>query len=116
MEAIAVETAVPRSEALKRLLVHLDERYGLEALVLVDEDGIVRSSTVDLDRAVRLAALAPGRLCGDLSPLREQQAPTAVSALRVDDELLLLAAVGPESAARLCLEEAEPWVRALLSF
>ncbi len=114
MEALTYVARSPRGDALRTLLLELCESYGLEAIVMADEDGFLMGTTATRAEGERLAAWAPARLLGSLPVLRKHEAPTVVRAIRCGREAVLLGAVGDPAACRTCLEEADPWVRALL--
>lgn len=117
MEACAFEERHSRTELLQTLLTGLQQKHGLDAVVVADEDGLVIDATCSMDDAERIAALAPAMLLGELAPLSRHQAPTGARAIQVSEyQVCILALEGEETAVKACLDSAASVLRKVMSY
>lgn len=103
-----------KDEALRLWLQAIVQRAGCSAMAVGDETGFAAAGT-DAERMEKIAATAAARAVSGqetITPFEESQ--MVIRTLEIDNQRMIVAAVGTIESCRLALEEAGWGVRRIL--
>ncbi len=103
------------TEPLHESLEILAGTYGVRAIVISDEDGLLIGANSDCHDAEPLAALAPFAKAGNVPAAHRECVPTVTRTYSMDDFDILVSAVGEPDACEAAIEAAMPHVAHLVA-
>ena len=103
------------TEPLHESLEILADLYGIRALVISDDDGLLIGANTECENPEPLAAVAVLMESGEVPAQFEAHTPTVTETYKMQDYDILISAVGEVDACKAAIQAARPHLISLVA-